>query len=510
VTENLIKPSYDVAVIGGGINGAVSAAACSAKGLSVLIIDREDFASVTSSQSSNLIWGGIKYLQTYEFWLVFKLCIARAKLMKEYPTRIKSVGFFAALGPNAPFGKLLGTFGTLFYWFIGLFTTPAPKTYSIRKALALVPNLGTKRVRGAVEYFDGMMPDNDSRFVWDFIARARKLGATALNYQELVDASKTETGFDLEIRDSLTNVSTKTSAKLIVNAAGPFAKDLTQLTGASISKDLVFSKGIHLVVRKLTSDDRILAFWDEQGRLFYVIPMHDRSVIGTTDTRVSDPSEKVNDQDRQFVLRQINASMNLENPLTSADIISERCGVRALVVDKGSDGAGADWHKLSRKHSIELDPSGIISILGGKFTDCLHVGDEVVRAVAKYISVPNGESQWIGEDSKDQYLEIQRLVATEGLAGALSSEVLSQLWRRHGTASRKIIEAIRNNPEDSDLVFEGLAITFAELRFIVANEQIRTAEDLLRRRLPIAMVRSPEEIKQNNRLQQFLGEVGLV
>jgi glycerol-3-phosphate dehydrogenase len=510
VPENLDSSSYDVAVIGGGINGAVSAAALAARGLRVLIIDRGDYASTTSSQSSNLIWGGIKYLQSYEFWLVFKLSRARAKLMAKYPTRIKSVGFFAALGPNAPFGKFLGTFGTLFYWFIGLFTTPAPRTFGLGKAIEIVPNLGTNQVKGAVEYFDGMMPDNDARFVWDFVSRARDLGATALNYKELIQVEKNEGDFQITIKDSLSDETSSVRARVLINAAGPYAKAINDSIGVETKKGLVFSKGIHLVVPRLSSDNRILAFWDEQGRLFYVIPMHDRSVIGTTDTRVIDPSEGVNDEDREFVLRQINRSMNLEKPLTVADVISERCGVRALVVDSGSDGAGEDWHKLSRKHSIELDPAGIISILGGKFTDCLHVGHEVVRAVSRYLEVPTKQLNWIGEDPISFREELYQYAQDQGLQFDLPKDVLDQLWRRHGKKAMQVIERMSKNRPDADLVFEDLAVTYGELRYIVQNEQVRTVEDLLRRRLPIAMVRTQKQIQQNIRLQNFLGEVGLL
>ncbi|MGA1532249.1 MAG: FAD-dependent oxidoreductase, partial [Aquiluna sp.] len=119
---------FDVAIIGAGINGAVAAAALSAAGQKVLLVDKGDFAGFTSQESSNLVWGGIKYLQTYEFWLVFKLCLARNKLMRAYPNQIKEIGFLASLGPTAPFGRLLGAFGTLFYWAIGLLGTTPPST----------------------------------------------------------------------------------------------------------------------------------------------------------------------------------------------------------------------------------------------------------------------------------------------------------------------------------------------------------------------------------------------
>ena len=499
------QPSfYDVVVVGAGINGAVSAAALSARGLSVLLVDQRDFGGLTSSQSSNLIWGGIKYLQSYEFGLVFKLSRARARLMRNYPTKIVNMGFFAALGPNAPFGQLLGRFGTLFYWGIGLFSTPMPALFGKSKLRQIEPTVYSEKVRGAVEYFDGVMPDNDSRFVWDFVSRGRELGATVRNYHQVDSMAKSNEGFEIGISNLLSGEKFSVRAKVVINAAGPFAKQANDLVGAKTKKDLVFSKGIHLVVRKLTSDNRVLTFWDEQGRIFYVIPMHDRSVIGTTDTRVGDPLEGVTDQDRAFVLRQINLSMTLDKPLTVEDIISERCGVRALVVDRNKDNSKSDWHKLSRKHSVETDPQGVISILGGKFTDCINVGEEIVHKVRKLIPVASSAKPWFGEDStklKTSFdINAKRLISQS----VITEQVASQLWRRHGSGALAILENLETQPDAGELVFEGLAITFAELSFIAQNEEVKTAEDLLRRRLPIAMARSEQEIKSNKKLQSFL------
>ena len=500
------KASYDVVVIGGGINGAVSAAALSSRGLSVLLVDQRDFGGLTSSQSSNLIWGGIKYLQSYEFGLVFKLSRARARLMKNYPTRIINMGFFAALGPNAPFGQVLGRFGTLFYWAIGLFSTPIPALFGKAKLKQVEPTVYAENVRGAVEYFDGVMPDNDSRFVWDFVSRARELGATVKNYHEVDKIKKTSDGFEIGIKNLIAGEHLDVQAKVIINAAGPFAKKSNDLVGSTTKKDLVFSKGIHLVVRKLTSDNRVLTFWDEQGRIFYVIPMHDRSVIGTTDTRVLDPLEEVTDQDREFVLRQINLSMTLDKPLTVDDIISERCGVRALVVDRNKDNSKSDWHKLSRKHSVEIDPQGVISILGGKFTDCINVGEEIVHKVKKFIPISSSSKPWFGEEDSKQKARFDEAAAGLLAEGVVSTQAANQLWRRHGSGAKAILETLKTQPEARELVFGGLAITFAELAFISQNEEVKTSEDLLRRRLPIAMARSAKEIKENKKLQSFLKE----
>jgi glycerol-3-phosphate dehydrogenase len=348
------------------------------------------------------------------------------------------------------------------------------------------------------------MPDNDSRFVWDFVSRARELGATVKNYHRVQEITKVSNGFEIGVKNQISGEQFDVRAKVIVNAAGPFAKESNDLVGSTTKKDLVFSKGIHLVVRKLTSDNRVLTFWDEQGRIFYVIPMHDRSVIGTTDTRVLDPLEEVTDQDREFVLRQINLSMTLDQPLTVADIISERCGVRALVVDRNKDNSKSDWHKLSRKHSVETDPQGVISILGGKFTDCINVGEEIVHKVRKFIPVGTSAAPWFGEEGSKAKTAFDSAVKNLIFTGAISEQVANQMWRRHGSRALEIAKSLELQPEARELVFEGLAITFGELAVIAENEEVKTAEDLLRRRLPVAMARSNREIKANQKLQSFL------
>lgn len=501
---------YDALIVGAGINGAVSAAALSARGLKVLIVDQADIASGTSQQSSNLVWGGIKYLQSYEFWLVFKLCLARARLMRQYPNRIRRIGFVASLGPNAPFGPLMATLGTLLYWAIGLFTTPAPRTFRLKRALELEPRLSRDRLRGAVRYFDGILPDNDSRFVWDFVNSAISLGANARNYTKLVSAKRIDEVWVATLEDALTGESISVSAKALVNAAGPWAQDILDSANASAKAGLVFSKGIHLVVPKLSEDDRVLAFWDEQNRLFYVIPMGDRSVIGTTDTRVSAPTSDVTDEDREFVLRQINASMNLEVPLTKDSIISERSGVRPLVVEAEKPGDDVDWHKLSRKHVVELDASnGLVTIFGGKLTDCLNVGAEVVTAFKKLGFLLKREQKWFGESVAEISPELLARVTAVASSGdsASSQRIASGLWRRHGAKAFSIVDA---RSADLAEVFEGTGVCYAELDYIIVNEMVVKAEDLLRRRLPLAMLRTEAEIRSNQKLQGLLAKHGLV
>ena len=489
---------FDVAIIGGGINGAVAAAALSAAGQKVLLVEKDDFAAFTSQESSSLVWGGIKYLQTYEFLLVFKLCLARNRLMRAYPNQIKQIGFLASLGENAPFGRVLGTFGTLFYWAIGLFGTKAPASYSAKVAKELEPNLITGRK--AVKYYDAELPDNDSRFVFDFIRHAERLGADVRNYSELVGAN-----FDGEWQLDLKAGRKKTQvrARSVVNATGPYASRVSEMLQAPTDAGLVFSKGIHLVLnRNITSDYRVLALWDEQGRLFYVLPMGDRSMIGTTDTRVENPETEVTEEDRDFVLRQINNQLELKVPITKDQVISERCGVRPLVVEGGGSGDVADWHQLSRKHIVEANKDRrVVTILGGKLTDCLNVGEEIVAELKEFGHSVAKPKDWFGEGSQARRQEFYDLVFARATFNA--EEIAAGMWRRHGERAFDILGA---EPKD---LFPGLGITEEEVRYIVSNEKVVSRDDLLRRRLPVAMARSSKEIAGNKALQQLLVELGL-
>ena len=498
-TESNKNEQFDVAVVGAGINGAVASAALTAAGMKVLVVDKGDFASFTSQESSNLVWGGIKYLQSYEFLLVFKLCLARNRLMRAYPNRIKQIGFLASLGPNAPFGRTLGTLGTLFYWAIGLFGTLPPRSYSAKRAKMLEPNLITGRK--AVKYFDAELPDNDSRFVYDFIAQAVSKGADARNYTELIDAHF-EDSWQLTLRSGRKQEIVR--AKTVINAAGPFAANLANMLGAKTKSQLVFSKGVHFVInRRLTNQNQVLALWDEQERLFYVLPMGDRSMIGTTDTRVENPLTEVTDDDISFVLRQINDQLELNEPITPSQIVSARCGVRPLVVDSPAQGTTQDWHQLSRKHVIEGNKERkVVTILGGKLTDCLNVGEELIGELNRFGQKVKVPGRWFGEGSQLRKNEFFSLVKERASSG--SKEIAEGLWRRHGEDAFSII----GDQKLFDL-FPGLGITAQEIRHIAKTEHVVTREDLLRRRLPISMARSQKEIEENKELQSLFVELGL-
>lgn len=503
---NLIETNFDVAIIGGGINGAVSAAILAARGVKVILIEQNDFASFTSQESSNMVWGGIKYLQTYEVPLVWALCGSRNELMRAFPNRIKATSFFAAVGPTAPFGKTLGFFGASLYWILGRFKTKSPEYYSRDRAKEHEPLISTEGLKGAVQYDDALLLDNDSRFVWDFIKSAKKYGATCLNYVKMVQAEESAVGWSLKVVDQITGDEKQINAKIFINAAGPFASELNNNLGAITKNTLALSKGIHLVVPKLTDHEHVMAFFDDDQRLFYVIPMHDRSVIGTTDTRVNEPTNQVTDEDRDFVLQQANRCLELFKPLTKTDIISERSGVRPLVVKQKEDVKAQDWTSLSRKHEIEVDKKKkLITIFGGKLTDCINVGKEVSDLVKKFGIKEIRNRKWYGEDleitSSTYFSEVAEFFPKNL---DLAKKLLAGLIRRHGAGIEEILNLWRADDKNSQVVFEGLDFTKGELIYILENEEVIKPDDLLRRRTPIQLVRTQAEIEQNKVLQEVL------
>lgn len=494
---------FDVLVVGAGINGAVSAAALAGRGASVALIDRGDFGGFTSQESSNLVWGGFKYLENYELPLVFGLCRSRNRLMKAYPDNIKEIGFLAALGKTSPYAPWFAGLGATAYWGIGGFGTHRPRLYDAEAVKEQEPAIDTSSVRGGIEYRDAFLVDNDSRFVFSFVRSAVEAGAAVANYVELVSAQRIGDRWVATLRDTDSGAEITTSARTVVNAAGPFVDDLNTQWGLTTDHRIVYSKGIHLVVPRLTTThhDRVLAFFDDTQRLFYVIPMGRRSVIGTTDTRVDSPYTEVTDEDRRFLLDQINERLDLAAPLTLDDIVAERCGVRPLVVRRsGDDHTDEDWTSLSRKHEIERDDDrAVVTVFGGKLTDCLNVGEEVAAEVERLgIPLEKDLGNWYGEPAKatrSEFYRQARLMKLDRLRTKPDTEPLTdRLWRRYGRRAFEMLEAIRANPQMGEDVMGSADYLRAELHNAAEHEMVVTLDDFMRRRSKIDLVVSDRDI----------------
>ncbi len=514
-SENLRRldgGDFEVLVIGGGINGAVSAAALAGRGASVALVDRGDFGAFTSQESSNLVWGGFKYLENYELGLVYGLCRSRNKLMKSYPDNVREIGFLATLDKTAPYRPWFAGIGATAYWAIGRFGTKPPKVFSRRRLAQAEPAISTATARGAIQYQDAYLIDNDSRFVFSFIRSAFEAGAVTTNYVELVHAERRGDRWHVALRDVVTGDEMTASAKTLVNAAGPFVDALNESWGTTTTHRIVYSQGIHLVVPRLTTTDhdRVLAFFDDSQRLFYVIPMGRRSVIGTTDTRVDDPHTAVTEEDRNFLLEQINTRMNLEKPLEASDVIAERSGVRPLVVKVEGEGSddwrSKEWTSLSRRHEVECDAQrSVVTVFGGKLTDCLNVGAEVASEIESLgVPLEADERNWYGEPdsaSRAEFFRQAHLMHLDEMRSKPDTEPLSvRLWRRYGRRAFDMLEHIRDDPSMATDVMESADYLRVELHNAADHEMIVKLDDFMRRRSKIDLVVADDE---------FVGSDGL-
>lgn len=500
---------YDALIIGGGINGAVAAAALSGKGAKVALIEQRDFAGFTSQQSSNLAWGGIKYLESHDYRLVRALCLSRNHLIENYPSRVKEIRFYSTIEQGSRFPPLLLWLGTWVYWLFGNGFTKIPRWLSRETINAEEPVIDTSRFHGGFEYSDAYLHDNDSRFVFQFVRSAMDRGCIAANYVESLGARRDEGQWITRARDVLKGKTLEIRSTVLINAAGPFVDDHNRLTGEKTGHHHLFSKGIHLIVPRITPLHRILTFFADDGRLFFAIPMGVRTCIGTTDSRVISPFTEVSAADRQFVLDNINKRLNLTKPLTTADVIAERCGVRPLVVKTGNaSDTTRDWLQMSRKHEIDVNwDSAHLSVFGGKMTDCINVGNEIAGIVsAMGVKLPFPEYKWYGEPHpsvREEYMHQARLMNLDSYTAAESIETLStRLWRRYDQQAFELLATIREDRRQAEVLIKGTDYIRCEIRLARHQEMVTRLEDFLRRRSKIALVVRHEDIRNAEGLME--------
>ncbi len=494
-------------VVGGGINGAVSAACLAGRGLKVALVDRGDFAGFTSQESSNLAWGGIKYMESLELGLVRKLCVSRNHLIRSYPSTVREIRFLAVHPRGFRHGLWKLVLGAFLYWLLGSFFTKRPRHHGVASLAATEPVLDLSASDGGFEYSDAYLHDNDARFVWGFIRRALDRGCAGANYVEVTGATREGGVWRVSARDVETSDALTIHARVLVNACGPFVDALNEKLGTKTRFRHVFSKGIHLLVPRITPHERVLTFFADDGRPFFVIPMGARSCIGTTDTPVDQPITTPTDDDRRFVLDNVNKRLTLERPLDMSDVVAERCGVRPLAVAVGS-GESTDWMQLSRKHVVEVDAERKqVSIFGGKLTDCLNVGEEVAQAITDLgVAIPRPTATWYGEPAPALHDELLQKAAQYGLAEAKSPKtgelLTARLWRRYGAEALRMMDDIHADPRMGEAVIDGADYLRCELELAAEREMIVELDDFLRRRSKIALVMPREELERAEGLKE--------
>src|SRR6516164_5961918 len=370
---------WDMIVVGGGATGAGVAIDAATRGYDVLLLEQHDFGKGTSSRSTKLIHGGVRYLEQGNLSLVMEALKERGVLLQNAPHLVRNLGFVV---PNydwweAPF---YGLGLKLYNLLAGRYGFGASRILSKQETLRRLPTIRTGGLRGGVIYFDGQF--DDARLLINLVTTAFEQGATLLNYAPVTGVSKDADGFvdGVRFRDVETGEGFEVRGRVVINATGPFSDDLRRQADPWVQPTMVPSQGIHLVFDKsfLTGDSAIMVPHTSDGRVLFAIPWHGHTLVGTTDTPIEEVSlEPVAlDEEIEFILE--TASRYLARRPTREDILSVFAGIRPLVKAPEVASTAA----LSREHTIEVARTGLLSIAGGKWTTYRRMAEDCVDHAA--------------------------------------------------------------------------------------------------------------------------------
>lgn len=457
------KEPWDVAVVGGGATGMGIAVDAASRGYSVVLLEQSDFGKGTSSRSTKLVHGGVRYLQQGNVSLVMEALKERGLLLQNAPHLVHDLEFIV---PNyawweAPFyGIGLKVYDLL----AGKYGFGPSELLSRQETLARIPTLEQDGLRGGVKYHDGQF--DDARLLINLAQTAAEQGACVLNYTPVTALEKDAEGFvsGLTFRDEESGATHSLAARSVINATGAFCDALRAMDEPGAAPLIAPSQGVHLVLRRefLPGHTAIMVPHTRDGRVMFAIPWHDHALVGTTDTPIPAVSLEPSplDQEVDFILQ--TAGSYLAQIPTKADILSVFTGIRPLV----KAGEGSNTATLSRDHTIHISSSGLLTIAGGKWTTYRKMAEDAVDHAIVLARLTERPCV-----TRDLHIHgFHRHAADFGTLGIYGSDAIG------------IRELIRENPALGELLHPALPIVGAEAVWAARHEQARTVEDALARR----------------------------
>jgi len=375
---------FDLVVIGGGVTGCGIALDAASRGLKTLLVEKEDFASGTSSKSTKLIHGGLRYLKQFEIGLVKETGTERAIVHDLAPHLVHPEKMLLPIVKDGTFGKLSASFAIMVYDFLaGVEGDDKRKTLSLKQTKEAEPLLSDDLLKSGIKYSE--YRTDDARLTIELAKSARRYGAEAFNYAEAKDFIYEEGKVvGVDCYDHLNNVSFKVKATHVVSAAGPWVDTLRKKDGSQKGKSLHLTKGVHIVLPREKLPLRQSVYFDAfDGRMIFAIPRGIVTYLGTSDTNYSDSLDRVVStiEDAKYLLSTVNKIFPSVD-LKVEDVISSWAGLRPLIHEDGKSPS-----ELSRKDEIFISDSGLISIAGGKLTGYRKMAERVVDKVMK--KMPN-------------------------------------------------------------------------------------------------------------------------
>jgi len=380
IISKLASQPYDLIVVGGGITGAGIALDAAARGLKTALVEKNDFAFGTSSRSTKLIHGGLRYLKQLEFGLVKEVGSERAVVHRLAPHLVVPEKMLLPLHEKKGLGYWLTSIGLKVYdWLAGVKPEDQRRMLTKQQTLKAEPLLRKDDVKGGAIYAE--YRTDDSRLTIEIIKAAVSHGAVVLNYAEVSDFVYNEDQVaGIRVRESISGEEFVVRAKVVVSAAGPWVDELREINKSKTGKRLHLTKGVHIVVAHLRFPVKQAIYFDvDDGRMIFAIPRGRTTYIGTTDTTYTGDKDRVftTRDDAQYLIAAVNSTFPSVK-LSLSDIESSWAGLRPLIHEEGKSAS-----ELSRKDEIFESPSGLISIAGGKLTGYRKMAERVVNLVIK-------------------------------------------------------------------------------------------------------------------------------
>jgi len=460
---------WDIVVIGGGATGLGTAVDAASRGLTVALFEQSDFAKGTSSRSTKLVHGGVRYLQQGNVSLVMEALKERGRLLRNAPHLVRDVAFIVpsyAWWESPFYGVGLKVYDLL----AGRYGFGASSHVSRDRVIEEIPSIKRDGLLGGTRYYDGQF--DDARLAINLAETASEQGATLVNYAPVVELIKNKGGLveGVVARDAESGETLEVRGRVIVNATGPFADSVRRLDHADAAPMIAPSQGVHVVLDRsfLPGESAIMVPHTDDGRVLFAIPWHDVAVVGTTDTPVDrvDLEPVPRPDEIAFILD--TANRYLARPATAEDVRSVFAGIRPLVKLGDEKNTAA----LSREHTILIDPqSGLLTVAGGKWTTYRKMAEDVVDHAITFGDLGRRKC-------------VTRRLPIHGAQGepAEGERVERGPWSFYGADARQIEELVRSDPSVSERIHPRLAITRAEVVWACRREMARTVDDVLARR----------------------------
>jgi glycerol-3-phosphate dehydrogenase len=506
--DRLKSEEFDLLVVGGGVNGAGIARDAAMRGLRVALVEKGDFASGTSSKSSKLIHGGIRYLEHGEFHLVHVACRERDLLRRRLaPHLVKPLAFVFPVYRGDPVGIITLGIGMWLYDVLAAFRNiERHRMLSRARTVSLEPALRSEGLRGAALYYDCFT--DDARLTLETILAAKEEGAVVANYVEL--RSFLKDGGRLAgamLADRVEGTAIRVRARCVVNATGPWTDHIRRLDDPACKPCLRVTKGVHIIVpRNRVGNHRAVVMHSPRDkRVLFVIPWGAHDLIGTTDTDFhGSPDDVSADRDDiDYLIDSANWFFPRAN-LGIADVISTYAGLRPLV----AAGEGESPSAVSREEEIFESPAGLITLVGGKLTTYRSIAREINHLVAKKLGIPKArrKSDYTrakplpGGWSEDPNRIVDDLVASSDL----TREQLMHLAQRYGSRTPEVLALAGTEEEFKRGLVAGMPDIWAEAAFAVQKEMAVRSEDILFRRTHLALKEPRESFQVAEKIKEKL------